>query len=204
MIPKNIDKNDICLLIGGAQSVHDDLQELQAIISPYNLEDVFWIAVINDQIHTWPKRVDIFSTLHGEKAEKWLEQRDSDKNWDFLMFAHRIHKFQNSWYENNLQYKEVKDKWKGSSGLYAVQISLIEIGFQRVLISGVPMSSEPNLFRQENQWAQFNKYRAGWNKANNVTNSGEVAVTSQNTRSMSGWTAELLGKPDEDFIFSNN
>ena len=194
---KNFNVNFPNLIIGGSNTVYDELDELSEFISPYSLEDVFYICVINDQIARWTGRVDIYSSLHGEKIEdKWLSYRPSTSNWDFKTFVHRKHKWKKEWMYS-LDIHAVKDKWGGSSGLYAVQNCLLNLGFSKVVLCGIPMDAKPNLFRDEERWKQFSKYRRGWERALKETD--EVNLKDC-VRSTSGWTLQHFGYPDLNFI----
>lgn len=197
---KEFDTTKPVLIIGGANHVYKDIEKLKEIIYPYNIEEFFYINVVNEQIFEWSGRVDIFSTLHGEKCQKWFEQRSDKANWDFKAYIHNPP----TWKERyqNLDYKKVRDQWGGSSGLHAVQVSLIELGFDKVVLVGVPMDAKPNYFREEDQWKQFNKYRKGWNKA--IKENVEPFPITNYVRSMSGWTREILGAPTKEFLGVEN
>lgn len=196
--------NKPVLIIGGAKSVYEDLEYLQNMVNPYKLDDVFYIHLINDQIHTWPHRVDFYSSLHGEKVEKWFEERKKKRNqWNFITFIHRIHKWKDQSY-CNMDIREVKDKWRGSSGLYAVQVTHEQLGLDKMILAGIPMSDESNLFREEDSWSQFAKYRKGWNHVQKLVKNGNMINIFENVRSTSGWTADKLGKPTKEFILEES
>jgi hypothetical protein len=73
----------------------------------------------------------------------------------------------------------------GSSALLGVQAALL-LGYDRIILCGCPLSD-----RRYNR-----QYSPGWKVAfDDVV--GRV-------KSMSGWTAELLGEPDQNFIGEEN
>ena len=196
---EDVKPNDICLVVGGAYHVDQDLDQLRKKIAPHNLEDIFYIAVINDQIATFEERVDLFITLHGEKVGKWLQNRPQEWNWDFDVYNYRTHQH-NLEYTEGLNFYELEHKWRGSSGLFAVQVALLELGFRKVILAGIPMTTEANKFRREKQWKQGDKYKEGWSYLIQHPEKQKFDIN-QHVRSMSGWTKEQLGEPSETFIF---
>ena len=80
----------------------------------------------------------------------------------------------------------------GSSGLLAVTVAL-ELGKEnqdqlRIVLAGVPMDPAAGNFRAPSvPWAEATVYHPAWEE--------RAEALKKNVRSMSGWTAELLGKP---------
>lgn len=196
---EEIKLNDCCLIIGGANHVEEDLRHLKEIVHPYDLDEVFWVIAVNNQIYNWEGRTDVFCTLHGEKAERWIGRRPKSLNWDFVTYNMRTYPKKTSVGED-LVFKELKHKWRGSSGLYAVQVALLELGIRKVVLAGVPMTTDPNFFRGDKEWKQGKRYQEGWLDV--VRKSDQLGFDLTNhVRSMSGWTREQFGLPDQSFIF---
>ena len=90
----------------------------------------------------------------------------------------------------------VKAKWLGTSGLYAVQIALEELGFDGVILAGVPIDADAGTMAPEHSLMtdadRVNRYRPEWHLA--------FPSIGERTRSMSGWTRELLGEPTPEWL----
>jgi hypothetical protein len=77
-----------------------------------------------------------------------------------------------------------------SSGGYAAKIAL-EDGFDRVVLAGVPMS-EGHHFTRQTPWLQRDCFTKGFQKS--------IPYFAGRVRSVSGWTQEMLGTPDPDWL----
>ena len=80
----------------------------------------------------------------------------------------------------------------GSSGMLAVQVAL-ELGKEnpdqlRIVLAGVPLDPAAGNYKTPSvPWTEATVYRPAWEK--------RAEALKKNVRSMSGWTAELFGKP---------
>lgn len=84
----------------------------------------------------------------------------------------------------------------GSSGLFAAKVALVDLGFDRVVFAGVPMTPTAH-FNGRTNWTKPNA--SGRTSAHGFRNSW-LAVPQEyrdRMRSMSGWTRVLLGAPEE-------
>ncbi len=129
------------------------------------------IIAVNDAIKYWKGKLDYAVTLHPEKLREWV-------NKPCHVISHkRVHGAHID--------QVIPELWGGSSGLYAVQIALKELNAKEVILCGVPMTPTPHFWGST--WTDADKYRRGWTR-----NIKDLA----NVKSLSGWTAELLGKPE--------
>lgn len=163
------------LILGGAECVHDDLERLGE-----------WDAVVfacNDFAANYPGTVDHFCTLHAEKLERWRKTRkDKGLNTDFEAHTHKRRALCGD--------VTLHTEWGGSSGLFCVKVAL-ELGFDRLVLCGVPLDPQHHFDRQRD-WVDCFHYRKHWQK--------RLDLFKPFTRSMSGWTRELLGAPDEEWL----
>jgi len=167
------------LVLGGASSVWNDAA---SALSLYRLD---LTIVINDMIGAWLGQVDIAVTLHPEKADKWIRQRRlTGANMDFETWAHARK-------PGSPKIDHTTDDWGGSSGLFAVKVAL-ECGCDRIVLAGVPMSADDAHFFDSKPWNEASAYHKAW-----LAHQSEIAPY---VRSMSGWTAELLGRPDASWL----
>ena len=82
-------------------------------------------------------------------------------------------------------------EWQGSSGLFATMVAKME-GHTKIIACGVPMTVEDNHFERHQRWQSAIAFRAGWTRCRD-----EIAPV---FRSMSGWTKEIFGAPDEEWL----
>lgn len=141
----------------------------------------------------WFDRMDAIATLHGEKALVWRKQR-AEAGYPPAPY-----------YSQDRQWTEVLEVWRppqdigywtaGSSGLFAVGVALHVLGAERVVLAGVPLTPDANIYRGT-PWRRrgsgksvADRYRPGWKRLEAELR-GRVV-------SMSGWTRALLGGPDQ-------
>jgi hypothetical protein len=146
-------------------------------------------ATNNAGIH-WPDRLDYWCTLHSAPCPDWIgitaalrQRRELGRNRPQI-WGH-VSK------ERYVGVDRTTVDWFGSTGLLAVKV-LIEEGFDRIVLAGVPMSSEGGHFYDDKPWSGCDRYRVAW-----TVHKGEIAPF---TRSMSGWTQELLGAPTPEWL----
>lgn len=164
----------ICL--GGADCLWSDVLGSERILGTR-----WWDIVVacNDAGRDWPHRLDHWVSLHPEKLLKvWTPERPGGYE---------------TWSDPNRQRGPAPtdhhlDNWGGSSGLFCVQVAL-EVGASYVVACGMPMDARPHYFGTK-EWGPWEQYRDAWDR-----HADEMGVV----RSMSGWTAELLGRPDEQW-----
>jgi len=78
----------------------------------------------------------------------------------------------------------------GSSGMHAVNVAR-HLELHPVVLAGIPMDGSGHFF-DPTPWASALAHREAWTAA--------AAEWGDAVRSMSGWTAELLGTPDRAWI----
>src|SRR5690606_32827413 len=87
------------------------------------------------------------------------------------------------------------DRWphldSGSSGLYAVK-AMLDLGFDKIVLTGVPMTQGGGHFVRHEPWDAYDRFRGAW--------VGALGIIHGPVRSMSGWTAEILGVPSAAWI----
>lgn len=169
--------NALCL--GAADCVWDDVAESEAILG-----ERWWdIAVACNRAGVdWPHRLDHYVSLHPEKLLSiWAPQREADdyETWSDPNRGERGAAPTDHHLEN----------WGGSSGLFAVQVAL-EVGADRIVACGMPLNTQPH-YHGRAEWDAYDAFRPAWER--HVDDLRYV-------RSMSGWTAELLGRPDTEWL----
>ncbi len=168
----------IAAILGGAVGVWDQLARLK------DMADVSVVVACNDAGVAYPGHLDAWATLHPEKFGTWRSRRRG--NQDYRAFSlKRAH--------GCGEIEVVPERWPGSSGLYAAQIALDEIGAGKAVLCGVPLTMQArHFFDRNNEWLEAENYRKGFLAA--------LPVIRDRVRSMSGWTRELLGEPSPEWL----
>jgi hypothetical protein len=170
------------IVLGGAECWQDDLEKAKALIGNRPIK----FFLVNDQIKSFPEP-GVACTLHPDKLNghvAWLQHRrkaglpEPEQIWSHRKHAAATH-------------DTASKDWQGSSGLFAVQVAL-RAGYQRIIACGVPMTVEGNHYERHQKWQSAIAFRQGWVRCKN-----ELAA---HLRSMSGWTAEQFGQPDEEWL----
>lgn len=167
----------IWLVLGGAVGVwgeHDDARTL----APSSK-----IIAVNDAGALAP-HLDAWATLHPENFDGWMAKRkERCGNDDYKAFS----------IDSTGPWTKVIDRWAGSSGLYAAQIALQQLGASGVILCGCPLTKKGrHFFDKNNEWSDAEVYRKGFKAA--------FPVIQGKVRSMSGWTRELLGAPSAQWL----
>lgn len=169
----------IAAILGGAEGVWQEIGALQHMVRP----DI--IIATNDAGAHYIGHIDHWVTLHPEKMAAWWDQRlraglpPPGQVW-FHRAASR---------EFVLPHLHTPE-WGGSSGLFAVKVAM-EIGCEKIILCGIPMEGTPH-FHVPAPLKGVGRYRRAWEE--------RVGQLAENVRSMSGWTAQLLGQPDEVWL----
>lgn len=189
------------IVIGGANCVSLDFSSALELFTPDR------VYAVND-IGAHVEKIDVWCTLHPECLDFWEEQRRKrglDNNYEIvapLISEVGIH------IDKGRINRRVSYIWPGlnidsspSSGIYAAKVAL-EDGFDRVVLAGVPLTVEHGHFLPSSRnskgemrgkvWKDCGAFVSGFNKSLPYLN-GRV-------RSMSGYTKEILGKPDAEWL----
>lgn len=171
------------LVLGGAACVWDDAE------AAMEMAEFDAVLACKDMIADWPGRLDYGVSLHPERCAEYLRER---KRKGYLgrpqIWVHKNHGSRRAETDCSIE------DWGGSSGLFGVRVG-IEEGFGRIVLAGVPMTADAGHYKRGEPWTECRKYTARWEaRADDLR--GAV-------RSMSGWTAELLGRPTTDWLNDN-
>lgn len=172
------------LVLGGAACVFEDAARAQ------DLGTFDAVMAINDAIAKWPGPIDYAVTLHPEKFGGWFRAREhAGFPGRPVRWAHKL----NPAGRVDLPPERATDDWAGSSTLLGVKIGLLEEGFARIVVAGAPMDGGPHVGAPaDDRWVDFGTFRPAW-----VRRREQLLPF---VRSMSGWTAALLGEPTTDWL----
>lgn len=163
----------IALILGGSPAVFAEAKAAAALIGRRHMVVAANLAGIH-----WAGRLDGWATEHPEHLAKWRDARKGTPAGRYFVPAALALV---PWAE------QVADRWNGSSGLYAAQVALLEMGATAVILCGIPMDAERGHFTGRTQWESTADYRLGFEAA--------LREFGGRIRSMDGWTADLFGRP---------
>ncbi len=170
--------NSIAIVLGGAECVMAEFELAKKLCdeagAPYT------VFAINDQIAAYSGEC-IAVTLHPDKLPSWLVQRANEKfPIPFERWSNRPAK----------QVTHTTRDLGGSSGFFAPKIAKEKQ--MRSILCGVPMLVEAKHFVRHKPWHAVGHFRKAW-----TAHKTEFMPW---IRSWSGWSSEIYGKPDLEFI----
>ena len=166
----------ILIITGSAACVNEDIEALRPI---GRLQPCDYLAVGFDAVdkYAWP--IKYVATYHPEKIDMTRERRASiGGNTDYKLICHEQRPGVDI---------VIRDWWKpsGSSALLGVQAGLMA-GYKKIILCGCPLTGK------NSDGASYEHFRGGFE-----ARKAEIAPY---VRSMSGWTADLLGKPTPEWF----
>lgn len=174
------------LVLGGASGVWEDVG------AALQLGEFHGVVACNDAAADWPGPLDAGVSYHPVKWPVWLRKRSlAGFEPPALVLGHEEAGRRLERVFSRVESKFPGQKECGSSGLFALKVALVDLGFDRAVLCGVPMDARPHFFERPT-WGDWKVHRQGWIEA--------LPSIAARTRSMSGWTAAILGRPTEDWI----
>lgn len=176
-----------CLVLGGAACVWDDVAAYKGPVDG--------VVACNDVGAEWPGELDGWASLHPNKFIQagWIAKREANgypPAKRIFGHARSVQRMRRELLPENIEAPatDLTEKLgSGSSGLFAAEVALCELRFDRVVLCGVPLDRAPHFFGGPD-WDQHDRFRRRWIK---------LPEEARNRMgSMSGWTRELLGGPD--------
>lgn len=177
------------LCIGSSATVWDDIAAACELFEP----DV--VIGVNRFARDYPASLDGWTSYHPEQLPRWVDERRKKGLPDHKAYFAPAHRqaFRPRGLEPFYRHTPVG----GSSGLGAVQVALEHFKADKVVCAGIRIDAEQGHFNSGESgvkpvWAEGERFQAAWRKL-------PLDVRAK-IRSVSGWTSELLGKPDSDWI----
>lgn len=177
------------LVLGGASTVWADVD------AALDLTEADGVVACNDIGAVWPGDLDAWVTLHPEKMLVWTRQRTASGHSRCDRIISHVDRRPSRVFASITETVEFRFKGQtasGSSGLFALKVALVDLGFDRAILCGVPLEAADKHFFDAAEWRGATAHRQGWREA--------LPEIADRARSMGGWTANLLGRPTEDWL----
>jgi hypothetical protein len=174
---------NIAVVIGGGARVWGDIDRAVAFCNENNIEPV-WFAT-NDMVEKFCGPI-IAVTLHPDKLAMWLERRQSAS----FPMPHRVWSHKGGAIHHPHVTDQIKDLG-GSVGMFGYTVAR-HLGFDRVVLCGVPMTRDPHFVRNS-PWIAVRAFTRAWD--------ARKTEMMPYVRSLSGgWTEQLFGVPDTEWL----
>jgi hypothetical protein len=174
----------VALVLGGAACLHDD------VTAALSLGEYAGVVTCNDATVFWPGPIAGAASYHAEKWPVWIERRRRlGRKPPARLFGHQG--FTRAQLRADLPVEFVPPTFPGqirtgSSGLFALKAALIDLGFDKAVVCGMPLDDRGHVHDQR-AWTACLAHRPGWTEA--------LPQIADRARSLSGWTEQLLGRP---------
>lgn len=178
-----------CLVLGGAECLHDDMRAYSGPIDG---------VVACNEAGAETERLDAWVTLHPINWIKkgWLAAREANGYPDAPLYTHDPRHAPEG--TRQTEYCFPGQEHSGSSGMFAAKVALVDLGFDRAVLCGIPMSPMPHFHGAEHWHTQPDargkrtsdipaRYLKRWRDV--------PQEYIDRIRSMSGATRDLLGAP---------
>lgn len=171
---------DVAICVGGGNDPLAEYEAAAAICVAAGKTIANFVC--NDALSIFPGPVHHGCTLHPDKWQYWRTIRErSGFPAPLRLWAHRSYP----------GFTDHTKDWQGSSGLFMVKAAR-ELGYTHIILAGIPMTTEGSHFARQQVWNAAAGFRKGWAR---VQGSLRPFV-----RSMSGWTNDHFGMPDEAWL----
>jgi len=172
------------LVLGGASCLRADIE---AYAGPFQ-----GVVACNEAGAEWDGALDAWVSLHPMNfiGKGWIEKRSGPPARRLLAHEESKRAMWQDRYPAGIAFTDYRfpgQNRSGSSGLFAAKVALVDLGFDRAVLCGVPLTETPHFFDRED-WRGAEGFRSSW-----------LALPEEyrdRMRSMSGWTRTLLGAPE--------
>lgn len=177
--------NKILIIVGSAPCAQDDLgvalNAVRLVNAPYEI-----MLIGLDSVEKYLGYAAYFATYHPSDIGPAYDRRKAaGGNTDYeKIIAHQQHREQSTG-RDLVDLIIPCEHPSGSSALLGV-LAGIKMGYEKIIVCGCPLTG-----KNDKQYDYAN-FRAGW--------TAKLSEIKDKTRSMSGWTKELLGEPTEEWL----
>ena len=177
------------IIIGSAPCVLDDIEAALSLLqpfafrlSPHALPPDF-MAIGLSAVDKYHRPIKYMATYHPAEIPEIKKRREAaGGNTDYLVISHER--------KPGVDILEPFEPPTGSSS-HLGALAAIRLGYKKIILCGCPMTGHS----PTHSGCDYEIFRLGW--------TAKLAKVQPFTRSVSGWTRELLGEPTELWIKGN-
>lgn len=176
------------LVVGSAATVWEDLAAARA------LGRYVAVIAVNEVGIALKGRIAAWVSQHPDHMAGWIAERKRRRLSPAKLIIGSHRRADRPGQHPGARYTDHRfpgQEKSGSSGLFGLKVALIDLGFDRAVLCGVPISTEAGHINPEQRWPDH-LYRPGWLQS--------LPQIADRARSMSGWTREILGAPTAEWI----
>lgn len=167
------------VVLGGADNVWSDLEAARRLCT-FDL-----VVAVNAAFRTYPGEIDAAVTFHTDLLPTWIEQRRAAGFPDARTYwSSRGQRAIPGMTINTVP------AWGGSSGMIGAEVGIALA--THVVLCGIPMDPAAEHFDRPGAWQEALHHRHAWE--------AHAEELRTKVRSMSGWTAGLLGEPTAEWL----
>jgi hypothetical protein len=166
------------IVLGSAAGCWEEFDTARAMIPRQPI-----VIACNHAFRDAPFEVAHAVTMHPDLFKKWVPERRALGFPDAGSYWHARHRI--PW--EGVTSRPI-ESWGGSSGMLCVAVAF-ELGCDRIVLAGVPLLKTAQHFDDHRNWDEARQYRWAWQSRR-----GQLLGR---VKSMSGWTRDLLGSPEE-------
>lgn len=145
------------------------------------------IVACNHAARDYPGQVDHWASMHPDLFVKWTAERAAQGFPPAKQYWYPRHRAVHC----KIAGAKPIEIWGGSSGLLCTQIALAQ-GADKVILAGVPLNQNFCHKGDTKKWTEARQYRSAWER--------RMPMLLGKVRSFSGWTAQMLGVPNQEWI----
>lgn len=172
------------VIFGRAKGVWDELRAAQQLCD-FDLTIAIGSAGVD-----YPGHIDAWVSFHAELFEFWCVRRARLGYSEVKSFWSNVQPGRRTGVRDKVPANRVECDG-GSSGLIGVMVAL-QLGCKGIVLAGIPMERGRGQYDTEASWTDAEQYHEAW-----IEN---LAKMRGKVKSMSGWTASLLGSPTKEWL----
>lgn len=177
-----------CLVLGSALCLHNDVE------AALDLSEFDGVVAAKRAGVVWAGELDAWVTLHPERMHKEAHAR-AERGYPNAkrIYSHITRGPKEVTHQMN--YKFAAQRTSGSSGLFAVKVALLELGYNRIVLCGIPMDKTYGRIDDRSPvWTGAEAFKPAFLDV--------LEELRPYVRSMSGWTAQQFGLPTREWLAS--
>lgn len=194
----------VALILGSADCLWEDVREAEDVIEESGAGADVELVALNDVGAWFPRRIHAWATLHPEK----LGERDPDDPDGFSWLQRRSREGHPQGFRTygrrrpDIIHEAVQPWGGGSAALYGVRVAEHR-GAAGAILCGCPLVERPHVAESTTAHTvseNLEDYRRAWERRIQRDHRRPGRYVRERTRSIRGWTRQLLGYPDPDWI----